>query len=157
MRRGRRQQGFTLVEVLVALMIVATTIGALQLVAGRALKSAAETNKVRVAKMLLLAKAEEVVAGIEEGTGGEFEGYPGFSWDVYDQLVPLEDVEEQVRSVTVSVRYPTLVSRPEDDFEDLDGVQRDAAGQLRVTVLVDPPDAELKPPPGAGQAQGPGR
>ncbi|RME76952.1 MAG: type II secretion system protein, partial [Planctomycetota bacterium] len=77
------QAGLTLIELLVTLAIVAGAIAALQYSASQAYRSAVETNHIRIAKMLLRTKAEEVFAGVETGTGGGFEGYPeAFSWSV---------------------------------------------------------------------------
>lgn len=145
---GEREGGFTLIEIMVCVMIVATAITALQLTASDALKSAVETNRIRAAKMLLLKKAEEVVAGVEEGQSGSFEGYPGYQWEVADQELTLEEVEESVRSVTITVRYPTLARSSQDveldsAFDDV----LDGPGRTSVTILLDPEDAELKPGP----------
>lgn len=171
-RRREGERGLTLLEVLIATAILAGAIMVLQLKANQALKSSVETNRKRAAKMLLLKKAEEVIAGVEEGSGGDFEGYPGFSWEVSEALVPLEEVEESVRSVTIAVFYPSL-EQPlgydeygyayEDDeyYEDERGTgvsygaTQDSPGELRVTVLLDPEDAELQPAAGMGQMQGP--
>ncbi|MFC1707758.1 prepilin-type N-terminal cleavage/methylation domain-containing protein [Planctomycetota bacterium] len=141
-------RGFTLVEVLLAMVIMAFAISALQITANGALKSTVETNRQRVAKMLLLKKAEEVIAGLEEGSGGGFEGYPGYEWTVAETAVPIGETEESVLQITVGVTYPTLSSGGGGGLDDFESDQpRDGPGQIRITVLIDPPDAELQPGP----------
>ena len=59
-------------------------------------------------------------------------------------VVPIGETEESVLQLTVGVTYPSLTRRTTGS-DDLDGGTVDRAGQVRVTVLVDPPDAELQP------------
>ncbi len=156
-RAGGAERGLTLIELLVTLVIVATAIAAQQYSASRANRLAVETNHLRVAKMLLRKKAEEVYAGIETGSGGGFEGYPeAFSWSVTEQLVPLdpggETPQAEVRLVVVEVRYPSLAAaRAQAQGLADEGVAEeggDGPGRIRVTMLLDPPEAQA---PGAGR------
>lgn len=152
-RRSRAiAAGFTLVEVLVALMIVATTVAALQTVSNATLKSAVETNRIRIAKMLLRYKAEEIVAGVEQGSGGTFDGFPGYEWSVTEQEVPVTDAsasggtggsQESVRSVEVSVTMPSFGTTTTDPG---DARSADGPGRMSLATLLDPPDAKLQPP-----------
>lgn len=158
MTMRRSEAGFTLVEVMVALMIVATSIAALQSISSASLRAAVETNHLRVAKMLLRAKAEEIAAGAETGAGGDFEeqGFHGYAWAASEQQLQAGE-EESVRSVEVTVRYPTRTGGggyatmgwgdaggyvgPNDV-----GISGDAPGTVRLTVYLDPADAKLEPP-----------
>jgi prepilin-type N-terminal cleavage/methylation domain-containing protein len=143
-RRAAGERGFTLLEVLLALLITATAIAMLQAISNGSLKDAAETGKVRVAKMLLRSKLEEILAGIETGTGGEFEGYPGYSWEAREEELQAGE-QESVRAIEVTIRYPTLRGAGNAVEGDLDG-----PGTIRAAVYVDPPGAKLEPPKGAG-------
>ncbi|GIW71537.1 MAG: hypothetical protein KatS3mg102_1079 [Planctomycetota bacterium] len=150
----RSQGGFSLIEVLVALMIVATAIASMQAIASSALQAGVEANQLRIAKRLLRQKAEEVYAGLETGHAGTFEGYPEtFHWSVSEQLVPVtgdpggQGPVESVRLVTVELRYPVLRAADSVDpdllaarFGDLDPAVLDRPGQMRVTMLLDPPE-----------------
>ncbi|MHC4830424.1 MAG: type IV pilus modification PilV family protein [Planctomycetota bacterium] len=147
-RRRTGEAGFTLIETMVALFILTLAITSMQLVADAALELSVDTNRRRIAKILLARKTEEVAAGIEEGSGGSFEGYPNMSWSVGEQTIPIGETEETMRLVTVSVRYPTMKDRSDDrdPFEEVE----DAPGIMRTTLILDPEDAVLNPPPGAG-------
>jgi prepilin-type N-terminal cleavage/methylation domain-containing protein len=162
-RRGAARgsaSGFTLVEVLVALLIVATTIAALQMVSSGTLKSAVETNRLRVAKMLLRLKAEEVISGVEAGTTGGFDGFPGYEWEAVQQVTSVTPDDgsgaqpESVVTVTITVHMPTMTPDADAVVNQDVASTEDGPGVVRLTVLVDPPDAELKAPGTGGQQQG---
>lgn len=154
--RARGESGFTLMEVLVALLIVATTVAVLQDVSSATLKDAIETNRVRVAKMLLKTKLEEIEKGIETATSGDFRAYygtsyPGYEWEMAEASQPVGK-EEAVRAIMVTVRYPTLLDpnayREENFYEDPTMADiSDLPGMMRATLYVDPPEAKLEPPP----------
>jgi type II secretion system protein I len=149
------EAGFTLVEVMVALLIVATSIAALQAISNATLRSAVETNSLRIAKMLLRGKAEEVAAGVETGSGGSFDdqGFAGYTWDVAQATLQAGE-EETVVQVTVSVHYPTLRGEDAATVATAEGTE-DGPGVIRVTTFIDPPDAKLEPPQGPQGPQGP--
>jgi prepilin-type N-terminal cleavage/methylation domain-containing protein len=146
--RRSGEAGFTLIETMVALFILTIAITSMQLVADSALKLSVDTNLRRIAKILLAKKTEEVAAGIEEGSGGSFEGYPNMSWSVGEQSLPIGETEETMRLVTVSVNYPTMKDQ-RDDIDPFEQVE-DAPGIMRTTLILDPEDAVLNPPPSAG-------
>lgn len=152
--RGGVEGGFTLIEVLVALFIVATALAALQLVTTGTMGAAVDANRLRVAKMLLRQKAEEVALRVEAGTAGSFDGYPGYRWEVSEvEHSVSDDPPAAVRSVTVAVYLDSpsgqTMDAPPDEGQDGPNV-------VRVFTLLDPPDAELKPP-SAGQPQAGGQ
>ncbi len=148
--RGR-SRGFTLLEILLAVLIVASAIVALQAIGNAALRTSVETGKVRIAKTLLRAKAEEIAAGIETGTGGPFEGFPGYSWEVREQMLQAGE-QETVRAIEVTVRYPTL----REDAAALEIEGQDSPGVMRAAIYLDPPDAKLDPPRASGPGGGSG-
>ncbi len=176
-RPSRREGGFSLLEVLLALLIVGTTLAALQYQSTESMDAAIEASKLRVAKMLLRQKAEEVAAGIEPGTVGTFDGYQGYEWEVTETEVPVTAATdaaaatgtgagtaaaaaaqpESVRSVTVAVKIVDQAAR--DDMSRDYGEGEDRMGVVRVTILLDPTNAELQPPggqQGTGQPVGGG-
>jgi hypothetical protein len=139
-----------LLEVLLALLIAAGSIALLQAIGNASLKSAVETGRLRVAKMLLRSKAEEIISGIETGTGGFFEGYgEGYSWETREDMLQAGE-QERVRAIEVTVRYPTV--READSYDVVEGA--DGPGVIRLTIYVDPPDAKLEPPKGGGSTGG---
>jgi prepilin-type N-terminal cleavage/methylation domain-containing protein len=169
-RRDAAQAGFTLVEVLVALLIVATTIATLQTVSNATLRLAVETNRLRIAKMLLRAKAEEVCSGVEQGTGGTFDGFPGYEWSVAATEVPIDTSggtgsstgsstgpstggggsgaqPESVIAVTISVSMPSFSGSTDPSLTEANG---DPPGIVAVRTYPPPPDAKLQPPGGTG-------
>ena len=145
MRRGER--GFTLIEVMVALMIVATTCAALQGISSASMRAAFETNHIRVAKMLLRAKAEEIAAGVETGQGGTFEeqGFRGYAWVAQEQQLQAGQ-EESVRAIQVVLNYPTQSAGSSAASYFADTTIGDAPGTMTVTIFLDPVDAQLAPP-----------
>jgi len=157
--RRRGERGFTLVEVLVAVLIVATTISVLQTISGATLKTAVETNRIRIAKMLLRQKAEEIAAGVETSSGGGFDGFPGYEWESSDVETPVTTDDgsgnqpEAVRTITVTVRMPSLAASP-DEFQPDPNSTEDGPGVMRVTTLLDPVNAQLQPPQAQGGAPG---
>ncbi len=153
-RAGER--GFTLVEVLMAMMIVATTIAGLMYRVDASLSTAGDTNFLRIAKMLLRAKMGEVIAGVEAGTNGSFEdqGFPAYTWDVVVQPVQVSQ-DESALQVTVSVHHPTMGA---DEQQDANAgasgdLMSDGPTVVRATTLIDPPDAQLLPPGSGGASQ----
>jgi type II secretory pathway pseudopilin PulG len=149
-RQPNSEAGFTIVEVLVALFIVATTIAALQTIASATLKSSVETNRTRIAKMLLRQKAEEIYFGLETSSGGTFEGFPGYSWEKVEQEIPLTDNPvDGVIHVGVKVKMPTLaVTRDEGEVAPEPanpyGPQDDPPDEVRIEFYIDPPTAQLQ-------------
>lgn len=147
---ARAERGFTLMEVLVALLIVAMAVSLMQSMASDGIDLAIETNHKRVAKMLLHQKAEEVIVDYETSTSGSFDGYPGYEWLVSTTDVPVgEEGEASIRLVTVSVRYPSLYGSDETELEltlDDEGntTVGDGPGILRVTTYLDPLEEEAQ-------------
>ncbi len=148
----RREGGFTLLELVVALAIAATTVTMLQVIANSAYRSAGDTSLKRRAKIMLREKAEAIATGAETGTSGEFDGdNEGFRWESSEQTLEVTTRSGAVVSVpklTVSVRYP---SREGDSGPHAGGGSTgDPPGTVRVTVLLDPSPQE----DGAGSGEG---
>jgi len=142
-KRSDTEAGFTLVEVLAALLIVATTVAVLQAVSNATARSAVDTNRLRTARMLLRERAEAVALGIETGSGGPIEGYPGYSFEVSEIEAPVAG-EETVRQVTVTVRYPSFGTPERGPTGPAVAEGEDEPGSVRVTTLLDPPEATAR-------------
>jgi type II secretion system protein I len=106
--RALAQRGFTLLEVLIALAIIGATILSLQMICSRNIERADYANSKRMARMLARQKIEEIVLGLESDSSGEFEEYPGFSWKSEEISAPVENTEESVVQLTLTVRYPGM-------------------------------------------------
>ena len=77
-RRSRR--GFTLLEVLAALLIAGIMLTYLLQSETDSIRSANRTRDLRAATILAQAKLQELVAGIEGEGAGSFEDRPGWRW-----------------------------------------------------------------------------
>jgi len=149
MKRGRRcgEAGFTLLEVMVAVAILAGTIAILQTVASHATRRADNASTLTIAKMLARERLGAVVSGVETGTGGQFEDYPAFSWEAATAEQTIAG-EQTAILVTVTVRYPTAQGDSSFYIFDTGGTgAEDSPGIIRITTLIEPPDARKKRTP----------
>ena len=93
--------------VVAALAIVAVALSALLVERNGAVRRTARTNQRRVALQLAKTRIAEILSGVETGTGGTFEEYPGFSWSASEEHE--EAVRQggalQLRLITVVVRF----------------------------------------------------
>lgn len=115
----KQQRGITLLEVMLAIVIIAVFVSLLIASRGDIISTVGNANSLRIARMLASQKMEEIllaeVTGEEEAAGGTFEKYPGFTWQQTIQSISLitkqdrednPDVQEiNVQSVTVTVEY----------------------------------------------------
>lgn len=148
-RRRRADAGLTLLEVLAAVVIVSVALLSLQMAMSGNVQSTVVANHRRVAKTLLRQKIEEIRAGIETGSEGNFvdEGFPTFTWRSDEEQVDVTE-KEAVIQLTVSITYPILFdtrARPAEG-EQLEGDAPDSE-TLTMHLLVDPPKEET---PGGG-------
>ena len=86
-RRIRPAAGFTLLEVLAALLIAATALAYLLQSEASSLRGASLTCDLREAAMLGAAKLQELVAGAEGEASGSFER-EGWSWSAAREPYP---------------------------------------------------------------------
>lgn len=77
-----KRQGFSLIEVMVALAILALAVSALLIVRNNAIKEAIKTSELRKIAILVQQKMGELVVGLEKGSSGTFveEGYRNYLW-----------------------------------------------------------------------------
>lgn len=101
----RRQQGFSLIETLVALLLAAVVMPIAVQAVTNAATQATLAKRTRIAAMLSQNKVSEVIMGDEIDVGeesGDFgEDYPGFSWKT---IVTNYDTDT-LQQVEVSVMF----------------------------------------------------
>lgn len=156
-------QGFTLMEVVFAVAIVATALAALQATVAGSIQSAGSTVNRRAAREECRAKLEEILAGAESPDGGgEIEGRPNFKWSARSEDVTIgmpDKATETLKIVVVEVTFPVFESEgggggsatpggvaaptPEASFDE--GTETIKMG----SVL--PPPEEEQAAPGTGQ------
>lgn len=135
-RAGER--GLTFLEVMAALAIVAIALLALETVNTRAIEVGGDAMALRRAKALAYWKMEEIASGSDAGSGGPFDGLPGYEWESAEQDV---EVAEGVvlRQVTVSVHYPVMSPREDETtFAPAGEEGGDEPGVVRITALLPP-------------------
>ena len=143
----RRQAGFTLLEVLVALAIIATVLLVMQGLVGDNIDRADRVKAKRTARLLARAKLEEVILGTEAAQSGSFEGYEGFRWSVEEGAAPITETQS-VRRVTITVTYPAegqdaaaaALPPPPTAGAGEGGASGDAPGSYAITTLLEPPE-----------------
>ena len=100
-----RAGGFTLLEVLAALMIAAVCLTWLLQSQSASIEGAGRTRDLRQATLLAGAKLRELAAGIEPGQAGEFEERPGWRWEAVRE--PVEGVAG-VERLLLTLSYTSL-------------------------------------------------
>jgi type II secretory pathway pseudopilin PulG len=119
-KSNRRQceSGITLLEVTLAVVIIAVFVSILIISRDDIISTAVNSNSLRIARMLASQKMEEILLAQvaeeeEEAVSGTFENHPGFTWDETTEDVSLITDEERedgvqeiyVTRVTLNVSY----------------------------------------------------
>ncbi|MBI3723110.1 type II secretion system protein [bacterium] len=137
MRRNSlgRARGFTLLELLLAVAIVAFALVTIAAAVSNGIAIAGEASNLRVAREACRAKLESVVSGTETSQGGPIEGHETFQWSLAreEKTVGVGDSPtEKYHVITVTVTYPsdTAPSSPGQPGQ----------GTIKLTTIVDPPD-----------------
>ncbi|GEM_PF-2985928 len=123
-RTARRRGGFTLLEVMAALAVVAVSLTVLLVERNTAIRRTARTNDRRIAVQLASEKLDEILLGVEGESSGAFETHPGFRWSAEESLESFEAEgrgEGTLRRVDVTVRFRL---RTEEDSVTLTGATR---------------------------------
>ncbi|MBI4616773.1 MAG: prepilin-type N-terminal cleavage/methylation domain-containing protein [Planctomycetes bacterium] len=98
------RRGFTLIEVLVALAILALAVVYLLTIRNEAIETAGDALDVRRLDMLARWKMEEILSGKERGTGGSFKDddvgrdYEDFRWSVSRNPVTVRGARENTET-----------------------------------------------------------
>lgn len=84
---------FTLIEVMIAIAIIGTTLVSLLTIRNRAIEDIATINDSRILRLLAEKKIAEIEIGVEENDSGDFsdEGYPEFSWEVLKEIIEITE------------------------------------------------------------------
>jgi general secretion pathway protein I len=113
-RRQQRSAGFTLLEVLVALTVVAFAFVGLLGLQGRNIKAVARDQQLTRATLLareLVSQMQFQVAsgGLQQldDSHGTFEGYPGYRWERQVVTTGLDEVREIIVRVIFDERNPS--------------------------------------------------
>lgn len=107
-----KSKGFTLLEVMVALALLATAITTLVVVRNNSILQASEAKENRRMTILLGQKMGELVSGIEKKTHGDFQdsGFENYNWSCTITELPVEshvdlntseETQQKVFSVTM--------------------------------------------------------
>jgi general secretion pathway protein I len=108
--------GFTLLEVLVAVVILGSTLVVLLGTVNRNLVLASDSKNLSIARMLAQNKISEIeLAGYPDNTNeeGEFEDFPGFKW--YLSVTPLN-----ISSLETDIKLVKLLVTWNDDQQDFE-------------------------------------
>ena len=100
---GRYKRGFTLVEVLVALGITATSLILLLSANNESLRRSLRSRHAARLEQLCESKLDEIGGGAERSIHGELTGMPGVTWDVERSRAGVEGLDGLER-VTLRVR-----------------------------------------------------
>jgi len=121
-----REGGFTLLEVMVAIAVIATALVSLLGLHGRNIQIVAADQQIARATMLAQQAMTEALVSSDfpdpTGSHGDFAGDPDYHWEVEILRGPTRELEELTREIRVrvfwagdedGVRLVTLVRKPE--------------------------------------------
>src|SRR6476659_7095025 len=115
MVRRARNDGFTLLELLLAIVIVATALVALGAVVSSGIGAAADSINQRAAREACRAKLEAAVANGDTSGGGQVEGHETFTWNLTREekiTGAIDQPDEKYDVITVTVTYPSDEASP---------------------------------------------
>ncbi len=101
--RKRNERGFTLLEVLAALMVAGVALTCILEIEVQAQRNAGRARAWRKAVTLAESKLQEVLAGLEPGTSGDFPGMEGWTWSATREPFP---GRPGLFRVVLEVRFP---------------------------------------------------
>lgn len=147
----RASRGFTLLEVVLAVTIVATALLTLQATVSGSVNTAGASINRRAAREACRAKLEEVLAGITgPDGGGDFEELPGFKWTASTeerQVGAGEQKAEVLRIVKVEVEFPDEPRRQDDGKAGASMDDEAARGKVTLSAILETPPGQQAAPP----------
>ena len=109
---GKREQGFTLLEIMVALSIIAIALTTLLTSQSQSLSLAGEAKFDSTATLLAQSKIAEIeTARIEDlgpGSGDFGEDFPGYYWEMAISTIPFsgtEKIADYLREIDLSIFF----------------------------------------------------
>ncbi|MEK7483318.1 MAG: type II secretion system protein [Planctomycetota bacterium] len=90
---ARIPRAFTLVEVMISIVIIGTTLVSLLIVRNRAIEDIAVINEARILRVLAEKKIAEIEIQVEKNESGDFsnEGYPEFQWEMVQETLEIKE------------------------------------------------------------------
>lgn len=145
----RRRRGFTLLELLLSLVIVATSLVSLGAAMSSGIAAAADAINQRAAREACRTLLENAVANGDTSGSGMVPGHEQLTWNLTREekmAGAIDSPDEKYNIITVTVTYPS-------DNATAQPGQTTGTGQVKFSTIVDPPD--LDKTGGAGAAQPP--
>lgn len=140
-RRRRARGGFSLLELLAALVILSVALVSLGAAVSQGIGAAGESINQRAAREACRAKLEGLVAGLEQSDSGSVENHEAFTWSATreEKLAGASDqLTEKYIVLTVTVKFPSERAAATADAGA-------GTGTVKLTTLLLPPDLVKKP------------
>ena len=154
--KRRKTSGFTLLELLLTLVIVATALVTLGASVSTGIASASDSVNQRAAREVCRAKLEEAVATGQTTGGGSVDQYPGFQWSLNSQETTTgaaDSPTEKYVVVTVTVTFPQDQAPAGSQPTGASPGSSLSGGTIKLSTIMNPPDLGTN---GSSSSSGPG-
>ena len=145
-RPGRGSSGFTLIEILLALVIVSSSLVLLGAAMSSGIGAAADAINQRAAREACRTLLEQAIANGETSGGGPVPGHAQLTYQLTREQKmagAMDSPDEKYDILTVTVSYPS------DSAPSQPG-QSTGTGQIKFSTIVDPPDLDKTGATGGG-------
>ncbi len=143
-----RDRGFTLLEILLASVILATCLVAIAAVVTGGIDAAVDAINLRAAREACRAQLENAVVTAASSGGGTVTGQNAMTWNLQRSEFmagATESPDEKYDIVTVTVTYPSSTASSTPG-------QAAGTATIKLSAITNPPD--LPPPPQTGATTG---